>query len=103
MKRRALPALLFQSTPSARRATLWQHYADTDYPPISIHAFREEGDSMRGIITSSSTMISIHAFREEGDSKSGEKIHCFCSIIHTCAQFEKELYKGSGKMQNKSC
>ena len=47
--------------------------------------------------------ISIHALREEGDSKSGEKIQCFCSIIHTCAQFEKELYKGSGKMQNKSC
>ena len=36
----------FQSTPSARRAT-WQHYADTDYPPISIHALREEGDSWR--------------------------------------------------------
>ena len=47
--------------------------------------------------------ISIHALREEGDSKSGEKIQCFCSIIHTCAQFEKELYKGSGEMQNKSC
>lgn len=47
--------------------------------------------------------ISIHALREESDSKSGEKIHHVCSIIHTCAQFEKELYKGSGKMQNKSC
>ena len=48
-------------------------------------------------------VISIHALREESDSKSSEKIQCFCSIIHTCAQFEKELYKGSGKMQNKSC
>lgn len=47
--------------------------------------------------------ISIHALREESDSKSSEKIQCFCSIIHTCAQFEKELYKGSGEMQNKSC
>ena len=47
--------------------------------------------------------ISIHALREEGDSKSGEKIHHVCSIIHTCAQFEKELYEGSGEMQNKSC
>ena len=47
--------------------------------------------------------ISIHALREESDSKSSEKIHHVCSIIHTCAQFEKELYKGSGKMQNKSC
>lgn len=48
-------------------------------------------------------IISIHALREEGDSKSGEKIHHVCSIIHTCAQFEKELYEGSGEMQNKSC
>ena len=47
--------------------------------------------------------ISIHALREEGDSKSGEKIRHVCSIIHTCAQFEKELYEGSGEMQNKSC
>ena len=50
-----------------------------------------------------SRKISIHALREEGDSKSGEKIHHVCSIIHTCAQFEKELYEGSGEMQNKSC
>ena len=57
----------FLSTPSARRATtekplrcrpwmdfyprpprggrLWQHYADTDYTPISIHALREEDDT----------------------------------------------------------
>ena len=49
------------------------------------------------------THISIHALREESDSKSSEKIQCFCSIIHTCAQFEKELYEGSGEMQNKSC
>ena len=69
----------FQSTPSARRATL---------------AFR------LGFL---GCLISIHALREEGDSKSGEKIHHVCSIIHTCAQFEKELYEGSGEMQNKSC
>ena len=69
----------FQSTPSARRAT-------APYPrPL----YRQR--------------ISIHALREEGDSKSGEKIHHVCSIIHTCAQFEKELYEGSGEMQNKSC
>ena len=70
---------LFQSTPSARRAT-WYHWKQ----------FMGE-------------VISIHALREEGDSKSGEKIHHVCSIIHTCAQFEKELYEGSGEMQNKSC
>ena len=49
------------------------------------------------------THISIHALREEGDSKSGEKIRHVCSIIHTCAQFEKELYEGSGEMKDKSC
>ena len=70
---------LFQSTPSARRAT-------------------QSLKQPRGVVG-----ISIHALREESDSKSSEKIQCFCSIIHTCAQFEKELYKGSGEMQNKSC
>ena len=70
----------FQSTPSARRAT------GTD-------------DLSREVFVD----ISIHALREEGDSKSSEKIHHVCSIIHTCAQFEKELYEGSGEMQNKSC
>ena len=69
----------FQSTPSARRATR-----------IRLRSFRF-------------LAISIHALREEGDSKSGEKIHHVCSIIHACAQFEKELYEGSGEMQNKSC
>ena len=69
----------FQSTPSARRATTNKLAADL------------------------TQQISIHALREEGDSKSGEKIHHVCSIIHTCAQFEKELYEGSGEMQNKSC
>ena len=93
---------------------------------ISIHALREEGDQFcphrhhlsckyfnprppRGGRQkppgnpNSQNIISIHALREEGDSKSGEKIHHVCSIIHTCAQFEKELYEGSGEMQNKSC
>ena len=69
----------FQSTPSARRATV----------------------RCKNLILGQ--QISIHALREEGDSKSGEKIHHVCSIIHTCAQFEKELYEGSGEMQNKSC
>ena len=72
-------SLKFQSTPSARRATLGSVFPN-DFQQIS-----------------------IHALREEGDSKSGEKIHHVCSIIHTCAQFEKELYEGSGEMQNKSC
>ena len=70
---------------------------------ISIHALREEGDGHPTGGGGHRRKISIHALREEGDSKSGEKIHHVCSIIHTCAQFEKELYEGSGEMQNKSC
>ena len=70
---------------------------------ISIHALREESDYCAIGDRSFRFDISIHALREESDSKSSEKIQCFCSIIHTCAQFEKELYEGSGKMQNKSC
>ena len=137
----------FQSTPSARRATLrdpfrvapahisihalreesdgqWlrsrytaQHF--NPRPPrgerrqarqrngvvrlISIHALREESDDPPHRHRLAAPRISIHALREESDSKSSEKIQCFCSIIHTCAQFEKELYEGSGEMQNKSC
>ena len=76
--------------------------ASTTTTWISIHALREEGDRAAPMGTRPPD-ISIHALREEGDSKSGEKIHHVCSIIHTCAQFEKELYEGSGEMQNKSC
>ena len=139
--------MVFQSTPSARRATSvlprcprFRLYFNPRPPrggrlrsqicyrptlTISIHALREEGDSFfftgcsprfafqstpsarratgRCIHLPGFLKISIHALREEGDSKSGEKIHHVCSIIHTCAQFEKELYEGSGEMQNKSC
>ena len=35
--------VLFQSTPSARRATCWAG-SYSGWPPISIHALREEGD-----------------------------------------------------------
>ena len=57
--------LLFLSTPSARRATahVWIMRAPFF---ISIHALREEGDSLcskNGV----NRQISIHALREEGD------------------------------------
>ena len=56
---------LFQSTPSARRATNEAHFNQVPNL-ISIHALREEGDSgrkneLQGV------RISIHALREEGD------------------------------------
>ena len=56
---------LFQSTPSARRATDSAQSADRE-DRISIHALREEGDfhDAQGI---SYLWISIHALREEGD------------------------------------
>ena len=116
--------VLFQSTPSARRATSCGSRStlpDSHFNPrpprggrlevvcclcltcvISIHALREESDA--SFATGSAiNLISIHALHEEGDSKSSEKIQCFCSIIHACAQFEKELYEGSGEMKDKSC
>ena len=56
---------LFQSTPSARRATqLARVLAKMDR--ISIHALREESDVYRKDRTRAS-YISIHALREESD------------------------------------
>ena len=169
VKKRKYQDTIFQSTPSARRATFaveelarlvvisihalreegdaFTSNSSSGTSVISIHALREEGDRHRtyscvfheisihalreegdrahahqsNVVDyfnprpprggrreararqASALWISIHALREEGDSKSGEKIHHVCSIIHTCAQFEKELYEGSGEMQNKSC
>ena len=59
-------SFLFQSTPSARRATheAAQAAAET---MISIHALREEGDADKVAHVSKTHGISIHALREEGD------------------------------------
>ena len=58
---------IFLSTPSARRATF---YRPGRYLPgmISIHALREEGDSVLSL-NFDFFDISIHALREEGDSR----------------------------------
>ena len=92
-----LLAFLFQSTPSARRATLWSwRHAACLF--ISIHALREEGDSsltirraMTFLFQSTpsarrateisyygmiAAFISIHALREEGDAD-----HLMCAAI----------------------
>ena len=56
---------LFLSTPSVRRATrVLQHR--TPLEDISIHALREEGDSVPAFGLGHGD-ISIHALREEGD------------------------------------
>ena len=56
---------IFQSTPSARRATAESGNAKTGQQ-ISIHALREEGDNRHEPANINGT-ISIHALREEGD------------------------------------
>ena len=57
---------IFQSTPSARRATQALH---TRHPHrcISIHALREESDPLRPTARPTARTISIHALREESD------------------------------------
>ena len=57
--------ILFQSTPSVRRATAVDKLA-LELDAISIHALREEGD-YNGKFILDGLRISIHALREEGD------------------------------------
>ena len=57
---------LFLSTPSARRATLFQRRSGA-VEEISIHALREEGDPLILHNWVKCSNISIHALREEGD------------------------------------
>ena len=64
---------------------------------ISIHALREEGDTLRIHPSPSGCHISIHALREEGDSKNGEKHLRFCFIIKRSAQIWKSLSKNIRK------
>ena len=83
------PASSFLSTPSARRATILATlltYALRNFYPrpprggrpgalvckissgaISIHALREEGDTLLSVFQPVAGIISIHALREEGD------------------------------------
>ena len=55
----------FLSTPSARRATVFPEQTAGN-EEISIHALREEGDTVSRAVSCIS-FISIHALREEGD------------------------------------
>ena len=56
----------FLSTPSARRATLFAQVCENRVI-ISIHALREEGDTLDSWHYGDNYTISIHALREEGD------------------------------------
>ena len=56
----------FQSTPSARRATIKTDTSAIKTDVISIHALREEGD-LNFEELQEKRNISIHALREEGD------------------------------------
>ena len=61
-----IPARIFLSTPSARRATAIGERQDVKRL-ISIHALREEGDGCSAVQSARRMPISIHALREEGD------------------------------------
>ena len=57
----------FQSTRSARSATVSDKIAHLEFP-ISIHALREERDARCGAAGLLAGWISIHALREERDN-----------------------------------
>ena len=70
-RRRNAPAPIslvrpFQSTPSGGKATQ-DDTADNEPRPVSIHAFRGEGDIFEYPDLEAAAEVSIHAFRGEGD------------------------------------
>ena len=71
---------LFLSTPSARRATVAAP-AGRLYYLISIHALREEGDTLT-LKARLLKIISIHALREEGDARAGQRQRAKKISIH---------------------
>ena len=81
MFRSSVSAILFLSTPSARRAT---RPADGLSEPfhISIHALREEGDHAPSRANLGRNPISIHALREEGDADVVKQRVDFLISIH---------------------
>ena len=105
-----LDAVLFLSTPSARRATVRclrgsvrlsnfyprpprggrpvETYLDANSWDISIHALREEGDG-RGDPRHPVKAISIHALREEGD-------HCRFCVLHQLMQISIHALREEG-------
>ena len=64
---------LFLSTPSARRATVACCTVHEAFC-ISIHALREEGDTVSAV-DDDWCIISIHALREEGDGPAPGRVH----------------------------
>ena len=72
--------MIFQSTPSVRRATI-NARSFCDDVAISIHALREEGDRFQAL-TGLRPGISIHALREEGDALLSYGRRAFTISIH---------------------
>ena len=72
---------LFLSTPSARRATDRMPLRSKTYL-ISIHALREEGDSLFSSTSTQTGRISIHALREEGDLDPSQSLRGVRISIH---------------------
>ena len=73
--------LIFLSTPSARRATRRLQFWSWDIS-ISIHALREEGDAGQGR-GARFPVISIHALREEGDNVVADFNHHAVQFLST--------------------
>ena len=67
--------LIFQSTPPVKAATVPTRSCDFAASDISIHAAREGGDFMLGILLGKHG-ISIHAAREGGDAAFGQHVVC---------------------------
>ena len=76
-----LPNWLFLSTPSARRATVGV-VLGRPWSDISIHALREEGDSVAAHYAVA-VSISIHALREEGDAEFVDTAERYLGFLST--------------------
>ena len=79
--------------------------------PVSIHAFRGEGDRRTGGAATRETIVSIHAFRGEGDrvaetlrvpgrmfqsTPSGGKATALCSVTHRSLLVSIHAFRGEG-------
>ena len=73
--------MIFQSTPSVGRATVYLVYKFCFIRIISIHALRGEGDFVHDVLCFF-VGISIHALRGEGDDRENKTIYVFNISIH---------------------
>ena len=92
--------MVFQSTPSARRATLAALCTVRDELKISIHALREEGDHWPDA-QHRPQRISIHALREEGDKCPTERLSRAISFQSTPSARRATLVRQADALSEK--